>query len=103
MTASKPLTAARIHAILRKAGFERSKKETTRVRGWYHYTQGYTLEPSYQTLGVPDGCFRVRHRNDSQGYGRPDDPAERIAAYAKALDDAGLSVENDGNFGIIVR
>ena len=44
MTAKIP-TAQAVSAALRKAGFERSQKHTTRIRGYHNYTPGYAVRP----------------------------------------------------------
>jgi hypothetical protein len=99
MTTIKPLTAARLHSILRKAGFRRSSSHPTRVRGWHRVTAGYSVD----RYGVEAGAFLLTYKNDSQGTGREIDPSVVLALYARALDSAGLSIENDGDYGIIVR
>jgi hypothetical protein len=82
------LTSRKLASILRKAGFEPSKKQTTSVRGWYRYTAGYTIE------NVTSGAwqFEVSYRNDSQGYGTPKNVAEMIAKFGEILEAAGLTV-----------
>ena len=44
----KIYTPNRIHQILRDAGYEVVKSETTRVRGWHNYYGDYTLDTGYE-------------------------------------------------------
>lgn len=82
----KPLTLAKIHSVLRKAGHRKSCSQTTRVRGWYSVTDGYVVRP-----GPEEGTFVLWHK--IADYGR--DKARQVLqvqAYREAFEGAGIVI-----------
>jgi hypothetical protein len=43
MSERKPLTAAKVRAVMKKAGHRKSESHTTRVKGWHSITPGYVV------------------------------------------------------------
>jgi hypothetical protein len=102
VTQTKP-TPQGISALLRKAGFGRSARNATRVRGFSSRTRGYVVG------GRTDGTVAVYHE-DGNSFMITDATVERQvreqARYAEAIEAAGYAVERGtgGLFGpLIVR
>lgn len=102
MAQPKQPTPQGISALLRKAGFERSVRSTTRVRGYSSRSQGYVVG------GGKVSAVTVYHEDSS--FMRTDATVERCvreqARYAEAIEAAGYAVErgSGGLFGpLIVR
>ena len=100
MPVEKPLTIQRLHSILRKSGFEKATRETTRIRGWYHLTEGYEISQPDDSEAV----FSVTYRNDSQGYGYAKVIRDMVASMSEAISATGLEarIHIDSQF-VIVR
>jgi hypothetical protein len=103
MTQPKQPTPQGISALLRKAGFERSVSNATRVRGFSSRTRGYVVGAR------TDRSVAVYHE-DGNSFMTTDATVERQvreqARYADAIEAAGYAVERGtgGLFGpLIVR
>jgi hypothetical protein len=71
-------TARQIGAVLRAAGFQASQSRATLIRGFRHYTRGY----STRTYLPVDGCTVVSH---VCGDLTSKDREERLDRYEEAL------------------
>lgn len=85
---SKPLTARRITAVLKKAGHSRREKHTTSIRGWHRWSQGFEVREA-------GANFLVSYRRSSDDARQTDDEyiewAKPIIAHmAEALKAAGI-------------
>jgi ribonuclease HIII len=94
-------TAPVISALLRKAGFERSTKSPTRVRGFSSRTQGYIVGSQ------SDGSVAVYHESGNSFMITDATVARQVREqerYAQAIEAAGYAVERGagGLFGPLV-
>lgn len=88
---TKQPTPQGISALLRKAGFERSVSQSTRIRGWREYSAGFkvarhgdgTVEVEYRP-----SSFRARDTSDEQ-------IKEMLDRYRKAIEEAGYQVTGE--------
>lgn len=97
---AKLITAQKIHAILRKAGFRRSEWiRSGMVRGWGRSTTGYKLS-AIGSIGSPQ--FSLYYVKDSHGYGSPPDPAPILAKYRDVLAAAGLPIQDGQKNDILI-
>lgn len=85
------MTAAKVRAILRKAGHQCAKAHTTRIRGWHSWSPGFLVRET-------GNAITVQYRADHPTKERED---ARIAEYAAALDQAGVTVTRD-NYGHLI-
>lgn len=97
MTAKAPTPQA-ISALLKRAGFEKSVNRPSRVKGWPEWCAGYKVVAS-----IVPGCVLVEHRVNSMRLraaareAEEAEEAEKRAAYAKAITDAGWTVDTGGD------
>lgn len=97
----KSLTPQGISALLRKAGFEKSTRHATRVRGFSDRTQGYVVG------GQTDGSVVVYHESGNSFMMTEATVARQVREqerYAEAIETAGYAVERGkgGLFGPLV-
>ena len=91
-------TVQKVGAVLRKAGFERSRRlRSGEIKGWGHSTEGYQGE-GLQDIR-PDGpsrssTSRVPGREEPRRSG-PAEVADKLASYRGALVAVGLTVGRD--------
>jgi hypothetical protein len=87
----KPLTAAKVRAVLRKAGYDCAKSHPSRVRGWSAWSPGFFVREA-------GGKITAEYRADLPSK-------ERVLAwrerYRVALIAAGMAVA-DGPFSDLV-
>jgi hypothetical protein len=91
---SKPITAAKVRAVLRKAGHRACQRHTTMVRGWYDYS------PGFRVVERGDGRVIVAHQGER--YDVAAVIAAALTAYRDALAAAGIAtVEDEGWLAVV--
>lgn len=95
--ARKPLTAAKVRAVLRKAGHTKGEYTTTRVKGWHDLHAGYFVTDGTRWGGVIDVEYRDRWDRDDKRQ------AAELAAYAETLKAAGIEAELSEGKRLICR
>lgn len=93
MPDAKPLTAAKVRAVLRKAGHGCAKSHTTRIRGWLSWSPGFRV-----TMRGND--IVLEHMSDGRAGERE---AAALARYADTLRQAGMSVTDGAHGRFLVR
>lgn len=79
-----------ISALLKRAGFERSTSNATRIKGWRNYGEGYSV--TGDRIDV-----RVRHRfEDRRDQVDPEKYRTALQQYAAPITAAGYSTKIDG-------
>lgn len=94
---SKPVTAARVRAVLRKAGFDMSKSTSSAIRGLRHHSMGYLIRTTMREIRVAfiGGAFRDGPVED--------DWRERfLKQYRNALTAAGITCEIVGDEVVVL-
>lgn len=87
MTARQP-TQRNISALLARAGFKKSASTPSRIKGLRNHSPGYIVTGPYE------GVVWVQHQTSSDRP-LPEDLkriAEKLAAYAADIEDAGFAV-----------
>jgi len=87
--ASKPVTAAKVRAVLRKAGFPAAKSAPTRIRGLRDWSEGFKVETR------SDGSIRAFWQPASFVRGNTEREQQRLSSYQAALVAAGIACEID--------
>lgn len=92
------VTTQKVHALLRKAGQSISKwHRSGQIRGWGHWSSGAAVE--YDDFGV----IHVNHVMGNWGKMTDAQIADRAQAYAKPLQEAGITVHfNEAKTGFTV-
>lgn len=93
MTSPKTPTPLGISALLRKAGFERSKTYTTGVKGWHDRTSGYVA----RSHGEGEVSVRYESGQFHETAGTRARATGLEAASADAIEAAGYAVERIPN------
>lgn len=87
---AKPPTPQGISSLLKRAGFARSEKRSTRIKGWTESSQGYRV-----TRYREDGVAVHHEPGFARGAAAQVREHEKLTAYAKAIEEAGWKVQRD--------
>lgn len=78
-----------ISALLRKAGFDRSVSQPSRIRGFREYTEGFKVSKDYDGGVLVEwlpSSFRARGNNEER-------ERDMLNRYHKAIEEAGFAVD----------